>query len=128
MVGIQGIGKTPDTANPVWPSARVKETDTKETTPHDEARISSEARKALEAQRLLQNTKPESDVREKQITKVREAIEQGTYKVQQVLLQVAAHVSKYVARTPQDGVSGQASSSTSSTAVDGSSSVHPTGV
>ena len=127
MVGIQGIGKTPDYANPTSPDTRVKETDTKATTPLDKTLISDAARKAQVAQRLLQNTKAEPDVREKQIARVREAIEQGTYKVQQVLLQVASHLSKYLNRTPQDGASAQASSSTPST-TDGSPAVHPTGV
>jgi len=120
MVGIQGIKQTPDTANPAWPDTRVKQMDAKLHTPHDEARISNEARKALAAQRLLQNTKVAPDVREKQVAKVREAIEQGTYQVQQVLLQVASHLSKYLGRTPQNGTSNQASTATPSPTKNGS--------
>ena len=100
MVGLYGITGIPEPAS-VTPAAghdkKVSESAGTPVQDLDQYSFSPEAQDALTVARLLEEAKAESEVREERIAKAQEQIEQGTYRLQQVVLIVAARVSKYVA-------------------------------
>lgn len=97
MVGINGIGGVPELANtkpgqvrdPVAPVAGSE-------VRADGVEISNAAQQVQGMARLLQLTEAQKEIRQKEVERARENIEQGTYRVVSVILQVAARVGKLV--------------------------------
>ncbi|MBX7258564.1 MAG: flagellar biosynthesis anti-sigma factor FlgM [Candidatus Hydrogenedentes bacterium] len=97
MAGILGITANPEPANVIQPSGRgVQGTPGKTTQVSDELSVSPEAEKAATAARLLADSNKESEIRAELIEKARKNIEEGTHRVQQVVLIVASRVSKFL--------------------------------
>lgn len=97
MAGILGITGIPEPANVIQPSGRgVRETSEDATPATDELSVSPEAEKAATAARLLGDTSKQNEVRSELVERARKNIEEGTYRVQQVVLIVASRVSKYL--------------------------------
>lgn len=69
---------------------------TTKTSGKDEVELSPKAREMADAMRLFQQSQADEEERAKQVKQVREAIEKGATRVQQVLLVVASRVSKYL--------------------------------
>ncbi|MFA6240567.1 MAG: flagellar biosynthesis anti-sigma factor FlgM [Candidatus Hydrogenedentales bacterium] len=97
MAGILGITGIPEPANIIQPNGRgVRGTTESATKATDELSISPEAEKAAVAARLLGNSAEDDEVRAELIERARKSIEEGTYRVQQVVMIVAARVSKFL--------------------------------
>jgi flagellar biosynthesis anti-sigma factor FlgM len=94
MVGIQGIGNVPEPIGPKSGAGKAKETE-KSTVSTDNVSISSEAAQAAE---IIQAATAAgvSEIRQERVEEARANIEQGTYKVQDVVRQVAARLTKYL--------------------------------
>ena len=97
MVGIQGISgiREPASAHPA--EDRRKAAVQRDEAPHDGVEISPEAQRAAEAVQLLGHV--QSEVRAERIAEAKENLEQGTYRLQEVLLRVAARIGAYVAQS-----------------------------
>lgn len=96
MVGIQRIGGTPEFANIKRTVERDKKTGAKGAEAHDAVEISDEARAALDVARLTEETALQEEMRAERVAEAKEAIEKGSYKLQHVILQVAARISAYI--------------------------------
>lgn len=100
MVGIYGIGMTPEPANPRRVNGYTKQADTQDTAARDVVLISQEAQSAAEDAATISKfvglSEKQAEIREERVAQVRESLEKGTYKVQQVVLQVAARITKYL--------------------------------
>lgn len=97
MAGIQGIPGiiTPTGTDPVSdrPSKRTEaRTNSGQL---DRVSISSEAQDAADVAKLAAASK-DSEVRQQRVEQARKSIEEGTYRVQSVVLMVAARVSQYL--------------------------------
>lgn len=66
---------------------------------HDGVRISPEAHRAAEVAQLLETSESGGAIRAEQVAQARAALEQGTYRLQRVVLQVVARVSRYVSES-----------------------------
>lgn len=99
MVGVERILGIPEPANPrrVGTSKeRNSETATSAFDVKDSLSLSPAARDAATIASLVEKTKEQAAIDEKRVAQIRESLEKGTYKVQSVVLQVAARVAKYV--------------------------------
>lgn len=97
MIGIQGIGGVQEPSGSKPATGRSKESE-KANAPAspDGVSISAEGEKAFEAGTILHQSGEMSDVRTVKIERARENLENGTYKVQDVVRQVASRLTKYV--------------------------------
>lgn len=96
MIGIQGISGVPEPAGPKQTTGRAKEPVKSEVPATDDVLISAAAEKAANADIILQQSGEMSDVRQQRIDEARKNIEEGTYKVQDVVRQVAARLTQFV--------------------------------
>jgi anti-sigma28 factor (negative regulator of flagellin synthesis) len=97
MIGIQGIGGVQEPNGPNSGTGRTKESEkAKVPVTPDGVNISPEGEKAAVAGSILQQSGEMSDVRNVKIAQARENLEKGTYKVQDVVRQVASRLTKYV--------------------------------
>lgn len=64
---------------------------------HDDVEFSQEAQEASSVAKLVTFASKKSEVRQERIDEAKRNIEEGTYKVEQVILQVAARIAKYIA-------------------------------
>lgn len=96
MIGIQGIGGVPEPTGPKQTPGRPKEPEKTAPSAGDDVLISDAAEKAASADVILQQSGEMSDVRQERIDQARQSIEDGTYKVQDVVRQVAARLTKFV--------------------------------
>lgn len=97
MVGIFGIGGIPEPANPRRVEGFNQNAGTARSVTRDEVLISAEAQDAAAINRLVQEAnKKAEEIRAERVAQVKKSLEQGTYKVQEVVLQVAARVSRYI--------------------------------
>lgn len=96
MVGVQSIGGLPEPANPERVTERPQRGDTAEAAPHDAVSISPEARRAATVARVLTQSPVADEVRAERVAEVRKSIEQGAYRLQEVVLMLAARLSPYV--------------------------------
>ena len=95
MVGIQGIGGTPDPANAKQVSDRAKAQAAAAPPAKDGIEISSEAQQASQVARFKELS-PGDVIREDRVAQAKQNLEQGIYRVQEVLLQVANRLAAYV--------------------------------
>ncbi len=96
MINIQGIGGVPEPAGPKQTQSRDKTPPADVSTVGDGVSISPEASQAATAGDIVRQTSQQSDVRQVKIEQARQNLEEGTYKVQEVVLQVAARLSQYI--------------------------------
>ena len=96
MIGIQGIGNVPEPTGPKQTPGRAKETENAKKPSADDVLISSAAERAADADIILQQSGEMSDARQQRIEEARRNIEEGTYKVQDVVRQVAARLTQFV--------------------------------
>jgi len=104
MVGVQGIGSIPEPANPRRAQQLAGGLDAADVEAHDEVRISPAGQEAASVARLLEEAERQAEVRAEHIAEVKASLERGTYKLQEVVLQVAARVSRYVRELGRQGV------------------------
>jgi len=97
MVGIQQIGGIVEPTGASRAQKRDRKVDANQRAGEDQVAISSEARAAAIVQRLVENAGNEQGVRAEEVARARENLQQGTYKVQRIVLQVAARIAPYVA-------------------------------
>lgn len=97
MVGIYGIGQLPEPANPRRVEERTKTAELSSAAVRDEVKISPEGQYSSMAARALATFKNESDIRADRVAQVSKSIEQGSYRLQRVVLIAAARISKYLA-------------------------------
>lgn len=95
MVGIQGIGITPEPANNKQVPGRSQKPAETPLRAEDGIEISPDGTKAAEAARIVAQS-PGDFVRNERITQAKENMEQGTHHVQEVVLQVALRLAKFV--------------------------------
>lgn len=96
MVGIQGIGGVPEPVGPKQGAGKAKETEKANTASSDGVSISPQAAQAAEVQVVLNLASEVSEIRLERVEQARENIEKGTYKVQDVVRQVAARLTQYI--------------------------------
>ncbi len=98
MVGIHGIGEIPEPANTRQVQGRSKSPDSApaSATDGDGVQISQEAVEASQAADLVARTMDRSGLRHERVEQAKQNIEQGTYRVQEVVLQVAARLAQFV--------------------------------
>ena len=98
MVGIYGIGGIPEPANTTTAGASGK----KETSPSiilrdsDGVVISARAQQTSKIAKMLETSEEQAKLQAERIAKARESIEQGTYKMQDVVRIVASRVSRFI--------------------------------
>lgn len=97
MVSIQGIGGIPEPGNSK-PAQRRGSSDVADTSrvADDGVNISAEATQAAKAAEIAAQTRATSDIRDARVAQAKENIEQGAYKLQEVVLEVASRISKYI--------------------------------
>jgi hypothetical protein len=94
MVGVQGIGGVAGPGGPGGQPPRNTKTVDTSTAVHDEVSLSREAKDTATAARLLAAS--DSPIRDESVARARENIEQGSFRLQQVVLSVAARVSRFI--------------------------------
>ena len=93
MVGIQGIGGIPEPANNKQADGRDKEVRVEASSPRDGLEISQQAQEASNAARLVNQAMRDSEIRAERVAEAKAKVEQGAYRVQEIILQVAARLS-----------------------------------
>ncbi len=96
MVGIQGIGEIPEPANSRQVQGRSKSSDSTPARATDGVRISEAAVKATEVADLVARTVDQSGLRHERIEQAKRNIEQGTYRIQEIVLRVADRLAQLV--------------------------------
>ena len=91
MVGIQGIGGTSGPANAKQVSDRAKVHAAATPPAKDGIEISGEAQQASQVARFKELS-PGDAIREDRVAQAKQNLEQGIYRVQEVLLQVASRL------------------------------------
>ena len=102
MVGIYGINGIPEPATTTPEPARGKRPQVRADVPsssgQDHVELSAEAQQVSAAARLVEAAKAKSEeIRTDRIAEARKQLEEGTYRIQEVVLAVAARVSSYLA-------------------------------
>lgn len=95
MLSIQGVGGVPEPTGPKQGTSKAKDTE-KAQVAEDGVSISSEAAQAAEVLTAITATAKDSEVRQERVEAAKQNIEAGTYKVQDVVRQVAERLTKYV--------------------------------
>jgi anti-sigma28 factor (negative regulator of flagellin synthesis) len=97
MIGVYGVGDAPELNGPRAATPRTRPAETAAPRPTDGVEISREA--ATAARGILTNSAtapaPET-IRAERIERAKENIAQGAYRLQEVVLQVAARIAPYV--------------------------------
>ena len=99
MVTLSGIGSLANTTLGRTVEGRERRKSTLDTSAPtaDDVAISGEAQQAADVQRLmLLASQQGSDIRQERVDQARERINQGAFRLQEVVLQVASRVSAYV--------------------------------
>jgi len=98
MVGVEGIGRIPEPASPKRAQRHAGHSEAAPVAARDEMRLSPAAQDAADVARLLAEAERQAEIRTERVAEVNASLERGTYKLQEVVLQVAARMSKYVGR------------------------------
>jgi anti-sigma28 factor (negative regulator of flagellin synthesis) len=97
MIGIQGIGQVPESSGPKLGPGRAK--DPEKASPEstgDGVEFSPQAEEAAIASTVISEFSATNEIRNERIQRAKESIEQGTYKVQDVVRQVASRLTRFV--------------------------------
>lgn len=92
MTGVTGISPKITAVGPVLPGGGGKRIVADAAVPVDGVVISDQAMAAVEAARFAVLTPGEIDIRSELVAKARENIEQGVYRIQKVVIEVAKHL------------------------------------
>ncbi|MCP4644864.1 MAG: flagellar biosynthesis anti-sigma factor FlgM [bacterium] len=98
MVGIQGIGYTPEPAN----SKQANGSAPKDSAPssleigQDGVVFSEEAKEAATVARLVEKYEMRTEIRAEEVARAKENVEQGTYKLVEVVEVVASRIARYL--------------------------------
>ena len=97
MVGVNGIGDVPVPANSKRVDGRTVRRDKSEDR-HvaDGIAISPEAQQAASVSKAQQASKAESDIRTEKIAEAKRKIEEGSYKLSEVVTEVANRLTGYI--------------------------------
>lgn len=95
MVGVQRIGEVAEPANPRRATERGREVKTP-IAAKDEVTLSPMAEQASAVAKILEKSEEQSQAQKARIEEIREALDKGTYQVQQVVLQVASRMTRYL--------------------------------
>lgn len=98
MIGIQGISAIQEPNGPKSSGpGRAKDAEKPIVTSNqDGVTISPEAEKAAEAKSVVSDAAAANELRQERIEQAKERIEEGTYKVQDVVRQVASRLTRFV--------------------------------
>lgn len=97
MAGIQGINGAPEVANTRANQTRTrKEEEVRTQVKRDGVELSSEAKNAASAGRVMQSASSDSGIRPDRVAAARENLEQGSYQQEHVLRTVARNLLKYM--------------------------------
>jgi anti-sigma28 factor (negative regulator of flagellin synthesis) len=102
MVGIIEIGGVQESAAAKPAVERKKASSVNDTSVHDEINLSSDAAELSALAGKIQESSEQSEAEVQRMADIRNAIESGTYKVQEAVLQVAARIAKYVSPDGQN--------------------------
>ncbi len=96
MVGIYGIGGIPEPANAaqVGTQPNKKEAPKAAAAQQDGVTLSTEALSTAKAVQLSQESEQQARLQAERVARAKERIEQGTYRVQSVVLLVAARITR----------------------------------
>jgi anti-sigma28 factor (negative regulator of flagellin synthesis) len=92
MVGVTRIGGVAEPANPRRVTEREKQGKNARAGAEDEVSLSTVATFAAKMRE-----EEESELRTERLQEIRDALDRGTYQIQEVVLQVAARLGKYLA-------------------------------
>lgn len=96
MVTVLGIGGPPDPLVPRGVGNRDHKHHSASEAPRDDIAISAEALDAAEGARLAQLAQSKSELREARVEEAKEKIREGTYKVADVVTEVAARLTRFL--------------------------------
>jgi len=97
MIGVPGVNGVPEPLGPQRPSgAPTPATPSAAPPASDRAEFTQQASLASSAQQVIAATGGESAIRQEQVEAAKERIEAGTHRLQEVVLQVAARVARFV--------------------------------
>jgi anti-sigma28 factor (negative regulator of flagellin synthesis) len=97
MVGILGIGGVPELANTTPAAVREKRDDLEKGLVRDDVLISQQALDASRITRTSGSSAPNAEeLQAQRVAQAKQNIEKGAYRVQQVVRQVAARISRFV--------------------------------
>ena len=96
MIGVQGVGGVQEPNGPKPASGRPKQADEPKAPSSDAASFSSAAELASVAESIIQKSAGTSETREAKVEQARRNLEEGTYKVQDVVRQVASRLTKFI--------------------------------
>ena len=97
MIAMVGIGKISEMVAPRQLRGRAQQRDleTGSAKDKDSVELSTTAQRAADAARFQQEDKT-SEIRTERVEQAKARIEEGSYRIQEVVLQVAGRVSKYM--------------------------------
>lgn len=96
MVTVLGIGGPPDPLVPRGVGSRDHKQQRASEAPHDAIAVSAEALEAAESARLAQLAQSKSEIRDARVEEAKEKIREGTYKVADVVTEVAARLTRFL--------------------------------
>ena len=96
MVGIQGIAGVPEPVGGNRVQGRSKAPAPSTGPEPDGLQISPQAAKAAAAATQVASTDSQSEIRQERVTEARQRLEEGTHRLQEVILDVASRLSKFV--------------------------------
>lgn len=98
MVGMNPVGPSAEVLVQQWTNGASQDPapTTRLAPPKDEVKLSRDARDAAAAQKALAESEAREKVRKQQLEQTRKRMEEGLYRLQQVVVQVASVVAHYV--------------------------------
>lgn len=94
MVGVPGIGGVPEPVK-AKPSPPRHEAASRDAGKADRVEISPAAIKASQGAQATQSTRRGSEIRADRVAAAKENLEQGVYRIQEVVLQVAERIGRF---------------------------------
>lgn len=92
MLGINGIIGLPEGTSSTQASERSRRVETQNVGSRDAVAISPEAREAANLSRLLRENEQSAEIRQERVEQAKQNLEQGTYKIIDVLKVVASRI------------------------------------
>ena len=96
MLGINGIIGLPDTNSSTQASERSRRLETQAPGARDDVAISPEAREAAKITNMLRESEQSAEIRQERVEQAKQSIEQGAYKVIDVIKIVASRIAPTV--------------------------------
>lgn len=96
MVGIQGIGKTPEPANARQVQTKVEPSGEFSAGAKDGIELSARAIQAAKITRLEREQAGHSEIREARVAEAKQNLRDGVHRVQEAVLQVAGRIEQQI--------------------------------